>query len=318
MLTKAMRPPARELDSADSEPREFGGSPAEPRVGSTHILMCPPDYFDVRYEINPWMDTQISVDRALAREQWNNLYQTLVSEVGAAVKMVDPVIGLPDFVFTANAGLLVGNTFVASSFRHPERAREERHWQTWFESNGYRVVRLPSALRFEGEGDLLSNGDLILAGYRFRSDREAIDRVGRLLRREALVLELADPWFYHLDTCACPLTDDAILYYPEAFTAAGRALIGERFPNSFPIPEEEARRFACNSVVIDRHVVMTTKCPVVEAELQARGYEVHEVDVSEFLKAGGGPKCLTLFLERGSGRGRQHDGGRGYGALRAA
>ena len=279
------------------------------RSGTAHILMCPPHYFDVQYEINPWMNRRISVDHAVAREQWDNLYQLLVGEIGAAVEIIDPVVGLPDLVFTANAGLLVGNTFIASNFRYPERAREEPHWQAWFESKGYCVVRLPSDLCFEGEGDLLSYGDLIIAGFRRRSDRGAIDRVGGLLRREVLALELADPWFYHLDTCACPLTDGAILYYPPAFTAAGRDLIVERFPNAIPVPEEEARRFACNSVVIDHHVVMNSNCPVARAELRARGYEVHEVDVSEFLKAGGGPKCLSLMLGRGAGRADHHDAG---------
>ena len=272
--------------------------------------MCPPYHFDVRYEINPWMDTRIRVHNAAAWEQWEVLYQVLVGEIWVEVEIVDPVAGLPDFVFTANAGLLLGNTFIPSNFRHPERAQEERHWRAWFESRGYSIVPLPSDLYFEGEGDLLLAGDAILAGYKFRSDRGAAEEVGRLLKRDVLPLELVDPWFYHLDTCASPLADDAILYYPGAFMAAGRELILDRFPNSVPVPVEEARRFACNSVVIDRHVVMPANCPVVKAELQARGYEVHEVDVSEFHKAGGGPKCLTLFLEGGAGRAQRRPGRR--------
>ena len=292
--------------------------PALRRSGATRILMCPPRHFDVRYEINPWMDKRVHVDDGVAWEQWEALCRVLVREVGAEVEIVDPVAGLPDFVFTANAGLLAGDTFIASNFRYPERAGEERHWQAWFESRGYRVVRLPPDVRFEGEGDLLSAGDLIIAGYRFRSDREAVESVGRLLQREVLALELADPWYYHLDTCACPLSDEAILYYPGAFTAAGRELIAERFPDAIEVPEVEARRFACNSVVIDCHVVMSADCPVVKAELQARGYEVHEVDVGEFLKAGGGPKCLTLFLERGVVGARHRAGGRRLSGRRAA
>ena len=94
-------------------------SPTESRSGTAHILMCPPHYFDVDYEINPWMNRRVSVDQAVAREQWDNLYQLLAGEIGAAVEIIDPVVGLPDFVFTANAGLLVGNTFIASNFRYP-------------------------------------------------------------------------------------------------------------------------------------------------------------------------------------------------------
>ncbi len=269
------------------------------RSGTNRILMCPPYHFDVRYEINPWMDRRTRVDRRAAWKQWNALYRVLTGKVGAKVEFVIPVAGLPDCVFTANAGLLAGDTFITSSFRHPQRALEEGHWQSWFESKGYRVVRLSPELRFEGEGDLLAVGDMVLAGYGFRSDREAVERVGRLLRKEVLALELADPWYYHLDTCASPLTENSILYYPDAFTAEGRALIADRFPDAIAVPEQEARRFACNSVVVDRHVVINADCPVTTAELRGRGFEVHEVDVSEFLKAGGGPKCLVLILERG-------------------
>ena len=286
--------------------------------GTTRILMCPPYHFDVRYEINPWMNMQTRVDNAAARGQWETLYHLLVDEVGAEVEIVDPVPGLPDFVFTANAGLIVGDTYIASNFRNPERAREERHWQAWFEAKGYRVVRLPSDMCFEGEGDLLSIGDLIIAGHTYRSDREAVEEVGRLLHKEVLALELVDPWYYHLDTCACPLTDGSILYYPGAFTATGRDLIVERFRDAIAVPEEEARRFACNSVVVGSHVVINSGCPVTGAELRARGYEVHEVDVSEFLKAGGGPKCLSLILGRGVGRGRGYGIGQGLGGRYAA
>ena len=126
------------------------------RGGASRILMCPPYHFDVRYEINPWMDTRNMVDRKVAWKQWKTLYQLLANVIGAKVELVVPVAGLPDCVFTANAGLLAGDTFIASSFRYPERAREEFHWQSWFESKGYRVVRLPPDLRFEGEGDLLA------------------------------------------------------------------------------------------------------------------------------------------------------------------
>ena len=278
--------------------RSHGESIKESVSRHARILMCPPDHYDVQYEINPWMDRRISVDKALAKEQWDALYELLVGEVGATTEIVDPVVGLADLVFTANAGLSVGSTFIASNFRHPERAREEPHWQTWFESKDYDVVRLPPDLYFEGEGDLLPYGDLIIAGFRHRSDREAVYRVGELLQKEVVALELADPWFYHLDTCACPLMDGAILYYPEAFTASSREVIIERFPDAIAVPEEEARRFACNSVVIGHHVVMSSNCPMAQVELRDRGYQVHEVDVSEFLKAGGGAKCLVLFLDR--------------------
>ena len=264
--------------------------------GCLSLLMSPPHYFGVTYEINPWMDPRRGVDGPLARRQWDALYRVLTEEVGANVHLVAPVPGLSDFVFTANAGLVAGSTFIPSNFRHPERAREEPHWRAWFDARGYRIVSLPPRLRFEGQGDVLPCGELLVAGHRFRSEYEAVRQVGRLLDRELLPLELADPWFYHLDTCFCPVSQGTVLYYPQAFTAEGRAAIQARFPDAIPVEADEARRFACNSIVVGEHVVMSRDCPRAKGELLDRGYEVHEVDVGEFLKAGGGARCLALSL----------------------
>src|SRR5438067_12786145 len=82
-------------------------------------LMCPPDYFGVFYEINPWMHTENAADRELAQEQWQNLVANL-RQAGATVKTMEPVKSLPDLVFTANAGLVDGHRFIPSRFKYPE------------------------------------------------------------------------------------------------------------------------------------------------------------------------------------------------------
>ena len=75
--------------------------------------MCPTDYFDVVYEINPWMGKTVQVDKGLACSQWEALYRLLSEEIGATIELVNPLEGLPDLVFTANAGLSVGKTFIS-------------------------------------------------------------------------------------------------------------------------------------------------------------------------------------------------------------
>ena len=265
-------------------------------VSETSILMCPPDYFDIEYEINPWMDRRSRVDKPLSRRQWDTLYRVLTEEIGLSVELIEPVKGLPDLVFTANAGLCINQTFVASSFRHQERTREEPYWRSWFASRGYEVVRLPPGLSFGGEGDMFLHGNSIVAGYKFRSDLDAVCYVGDLLYKDVVALELADPWYYHLDTCFCPVSENTAMYYPGAFTEAGRISIHDSFPDAIQVEPEEAERFVCNSMAIGNQVVMSCDCPIASKELAARGFTIHEVRVSEFLKAGGGAKCLVLFL----------------------
>ena len=85
-----------------------------------HFLLCPPDHFAVAYEINPYMHREVHPDLDLARAQFDGLVDTLRA-AGALVDLLEPVDGLPDIVFTANAGIVDGGRFVPSRFLHPER-----------------------------------------------------------------------------------------------------------------------------------------------------------------------------------------------------
>lgn len=263
----------------------------------TRILMCRPEHYGIYYEINPWMDRRRQVDRALALTQWESLYRLLTEALQVHVELLPPVPGVPDLCFTANAGLLVGDLFVSSRFRYPEREAEVPHFTAWFLERGYRVACLPQPCFFEGEGDGLICGGDLFAGYRFRSELEAHRFLGELLELRVRSLELSDPWFYHLDTCFCPLGPGQAIYYPDALSVASQRLVKETVPELIPVTPEEAHRFACNAVVIGRAVVLNRGCSHLARVLTERGYHVHEVETAEFLKAGGGPKCLVLFLE---------------------
>ncbi len=121
----------------------------------SRLLMCPPDYFGIEYEINPWMRMSNKSDSRLAQDQWHNLRITLEQEAGAKIELMDPVKGLPDLVFTANAGVIGNGKAVPSRFRHPERQQEERYFIDWFTKQGYEVIALDPTYYFEGAGDLL-------------------------------------------------------------------------------------------------------------------------------------------------------------------
>jgi N-dimethylarginine dimethylaminohydrolase len=110
-----------------------------------------------------------------------------------------------------------------------------------------------------------------------------------------LSLELVDGRWYHLDTAFFALTPRLVVYYPGAFDTYACTVLNANF-ETIEVVEEEALRFACNSVVIGENVVMPAHCPRLRAALEARGYVVYPVDLSEFIKSGGAAKCLTLFL----------------------
>jgi N-dimethylarginine dimethylaminohydrolase len=66
--------------------------------------MCPPVYYGIEYEINPWMSRGRQSNFALAMKQWQGLYQLLQHQLHMDVSLIEPRQGLPDMVFTANAG----------------------------------------------------------------------------------------------------------------------------------------------------------------------------------------------------------------------
>ncbi|HUY31764.1 MAG TPA: arginine deiminase-related protein [Pirellulales bacterium] len=265
--------------------------PAQP-----HILMCPPDFYGIEYEINPWMSRGRPSDPAAAKRQWSDL-RSLLEDVGARVSTLEPVQGLPDLVFTANAALIHHSTAVVAHFRHPQRQGEEPIDAAWFAAEGFQVRRPPGNVFFEGAGDALFCGDTLFAGYRIRSDAQGHQRIGELLGTRVIPLELVDGYYYHLDTCFCPLADGLVIYYPPAFDDYGRRVLAELVPELIAVCDDEARRFACNAVVVGRAVVTNTACPRLQRELRRRGFEPRETPLDEFVKAGGSAKCLTLRLD---------------------
>src|SRR5207248_10474432 len=122
------------------------------------LLLCPPDYYGIEYEINPWMSRARGAETVLAKSQWEGLRQTLAS-LDSKIELVPPQPKLPDMVFTANAGLTVGKKFIPSTFRYPERAGEATHFRRWMEEHGYETTWLPENVYFEGEGDALFSND---------------------------------------------------------------------------------------------------------------------------------------------------------------
>lgn len=265
----------------------------------SRLLVCPPDYFGIEYEINPWMRLSNRVDHDRAVAQWHELMRIFERDLNVVLERMTPQPSLPDLVFTANAGVVVGRTAVVSRFRYAERQREEAHFENWFRAHGYDVVSLDKEVYFEGAGDLLGFSECWYGGYRQRSDVRAFPVLSDRFRREIIPLELVDSRFYHLDTCFCPLSGGELLYFPPAFDRYGQIAIAERLSDGrrIAVPEQEALRFACNAVCVGKHVVLPAGCPTTERLLQEAGYHTHAAPLDEYMKSGGSAKCLTLALD---------------------
>lgn len=261
------------------------------------ILMCSPDYYGIYYEINPWMHLEKPADTQLAQQQWQGLYQAIL-RTGISVELIQPIAGLPDMVFTANAGLPFAQCVWIARFSSPERQEESLYFKQWFEKAGFTIVNAEDDFKqppyFEGAGDALFLGEKLIVGYGLRS-QVLVYQQAFFQQFNLICCQLIDPYFYHLDTCFCPINDHLALWYPAAFSAEARRQL-EASCELIAVSAVEAKQFACNAVVIDQHIMIPSGCPALSTLLEQRGFIVQACDMSEYIKAGGACKCLTLQI----------------------
>lgn len=265
--------------------------------------MCPPTFFEVRYRINPWMDPDRPVDRARALDQWGGLVHSYRS-AGHRVDLLEPVPDLPDMVYAANGATVVDGQVLSARFASPQRAAEARLHAEWHrrhhvgagvEGRGARAAVTPPRAVNEGEGDFAVLTDRVLAGYGFRTSRDAHDELARLTGRPVLSLELVDPYYYHLDVALTVLDDqrDHIAYYPPAFSPASQLLLATLFPEALIADAADAACLGLNCVSDGANVWLPAGAHHLRGLLLDAGYSPVEVDLSELLLGGGSVKCCT-------------------------
>jgi N-dimethylarginine dimethylaminohydrolase len=259
--------------------------------------MCPPEYFTVEYAINPWMQTGTPVDAELALKQWTGLREALLA-AGHTVDVLTPALGLPDMVFAANGAFSVDGKVYGAKFRYPQRSAEAALHRAYYDGLGWTYFE-PEQIN-EGEGDFAFvpgvQGGLILAGHGFRTTTEAHLEAQEVFGRPVVSLTLADPRFYHLDTCLAVLDDTNITYFPAAFSSGTQRVLRRLFPQAVIADEADATAFALNLVSDGQHVFLNADSTAMAAKLSAAGYQAVLIELGELKKGGGSVKCCIAEL----------------------
>lgn len=273
------------------------------RPEPTSILMCDPEFFEVKDVKNLFMEGNIdSTDAQKSTKQWQALKQTF-EDLGHPVQVIESQPNLEDMVFAANQVLVgIDNDakpyVLASRMVHESRKKEVPFYLDWFTRHNYKVVFLPEIddLYFEGQGDALWHPEkqLLWGGWGHRTKKSAYTHISKLLNVPVLLLNLSHPKFYHLDTAFCVLDKDTVMIYPAAFDSDGLKLIRHCFPRVIELTEADANNFAGNSFALGKHVVMQQGSQNACQQLRAHGFIPVEVDTSEFMKSGGSVFCMKM------------------------
>jgi N-dimethylarginine dimethylaminohydrolase len=149
----------------------------------------------------------------------------------------------------------------------------------------------------EGAGDALPFGPVLVSGYRMRSDAASHAYLSALTDVAVRSVELVDDRLYHLDLTFCPLDERRAIIAPLGWDKYGCRVMENLVPEPLVLDDDATLEFCANSVVVGRNIVMPSCPPAVGRQLEAWGFDVAVVNVSEFQKAGGACRCLTLALD---------------------
>ena len=274
--------------------------------------------------------TRRYVDRRLAIEQWHGLKATLEG-LGIRVLVVPPDAAQPGLVYPANAGFQsrvdtpepIGDKVFTLANLLPTRAGEKPHYKRLIEAAGYRTREIDGQYRFEGEADLFPAGGVYLLThgrierqrfvprlgippwkrvYGFRTDARVKGIVEPMVApSEVVVVELLLEAHYHGDTALCAFGPDRryLLAYRDGIEPGAWKQLADRFGDRLiEIDPPDARRYAANSFTYTSGQTSVLVMPEgvsrgLQDAVRDRGVEPVLVDVSEFLKKGGGSvKCM--------------------------
>jgi N-dimethylarginine dimethylaminohydrolase len=268
----------------------------------TRFLVCPPTHYAVTYDINPWMTRNVGYSAPNAQRQWDRFVETLSCAGDIELVTIEGNEHVPDLVFTSNAALVCGNLAIVSSFRHPERRREQGIFRAALTRAGLATTFLQQTY-FEGAGDALFDRvrPVCYVGYGWRSERNATLQLQEIVGCRVLPLLLVDERFFHLDTALCPLSSGHVMAYMDAFSPHAQTLLRRAIDPGYLIEVdlEDALGMACNAVELGDAVVMHAASRRLQERLHDAGYRVFCTELDEFIRAGGSAKTLTLRLEDG-------------------
>jgi len=258
------------------------------------VLLCPPKFYQIEYEINPWMDVKNRVDANRAWEQYENL-KSIHKKIGLHIEEIESQKGLPDMVYAANHGFVIDDIFIKANFRYKERRKEADFAEEYFRKKKFKIKKLPENIYFEGRGDLFYADHKFFCGYGKRSQIDSISYLQKILGGKVIPIEVNNPYYYHLDTCFAPLGGGSVVIFPNAFNKSDLEKIRINFRKVIETDIEDNKLLCCNLVAVNGSVVVGQGISEkFRQDIEKEGFELIEVPMDEFLKGGGSVKCLTL------------------------
>ncbi len=228
------------------------------------------------------------IELARAREQ-HRAYETLLKQLGARVISLPAEPGLPDSMFVEDPAIVLDEVAVilplGTASRRPEAAALA---QALAKFRTLEYLALPGTL--EG-GDVLRIGRKLFVGLSKRSNAEGIRQLAAILAP------------HHYEVIAVPVT--GCLHLKSAVTHLGRntLLANRAWFDTAPLAGHEwievdpDEPHAANALALGATIIFPASFPRTRARIEAHGFHVTALDISELQKAESGLTCSSLLFE---------------------
>ena len=249
----------------------------------TRAIVRPPGetYPDALTRLSP----RPGVDRDLARRQHEGYVATL-RHVGLDVTALPPDDEHPDAVFVQDRICIVDGKAIVGPSAVSSREGEAQPLVDIL-GRSYPIVELPPPACLDW-GDVLVTEDALYVGLSERSNQEAVDALCRLLTPSRRVESVpTPPDLLHLLSGCASLGGRKLLA-----VASLEDFASSRGFETVPVAEEEP--LAANVLALGSRVIVPAGYPKTAARLEAAGFRVQRISVSEFEKRDGGVTCLSV------------------------
>ncbi|KRM97454.1 amidinotransferase family protein [Liquorilactobacillus aquaticus DSM 21051] len=267
------------------------------------VLVCPPTYLEEAAPIN-----EISkkyADQPLNRKKLTAEFEQLVEayqQAGIEVEQQTATPEMTNAVFARDFGGCVKEGYILGRFKKELRFPERRAYENKMKKLGVPKILEIKEGYFEGGDFAFLTEKVIAVGIIDRTDQKGFEELKAGLAHFGYEVYPvpADPRYLHLDMCFNLVDDHLAVAYKEGLPAAFLKLLEKLEIEIIPVPEEAIFKHGCNLESLGAKRVLSLKQNTeVNKALRAHGMKVIELDITETLKAGGGPHCMTFPLQRG-------------------
>ncbi len=219
--------------------------------------------------------------------QQHQEYIEILKKCNVEVEVLEADEDFPDSCFVEDPAVLTEKVAVVTNpgaeSRNGEKIDMKRRLQKFY--SNIEEIQAPGTL--EG-GDILRVRDHFYIGISCRTNKAGAEALSDILSKYGYSSTLVPlEKFFHLKTGIAYLGNNDLL-------VAGEFIDHPVFKDFNRIVVSDEEEYAANCIAVNDYVLLPKGFPQTKEKVEQAGYQVIEVELSEFQKQDGGLSCLSL------------------------